>query len=291
MQYCFLSLQLQRGIYQTQQLHLSSTADGDLPNHGASLVIPPTTEMDLENQDTSLTMPLGRERDLSHQGVSSATSHQSERIYTPQTSQWNETPTLASQRTESIPPSSERIYIPITSGRNSNAAPTVQRSDPAIALTHERVYVPTSHKNDVMVPCSHRNESMSPTSERIYMIATSHLSDRMGQTFQRTDAPMFPTSERIYIPAAPHRTDHMDSTSQRNDNIASASHRADSMPQNSESMYMAPIVQRNAGMPPTSERLYMPATSQRMYAQNTIISMDDYPNQGPPMTLPTSQRI
>ncbi|XWS29609.1 hypothetical protein CRYUN_Cryun24cG0043800 [Craigia yunnanensis] len=288
---------------------LPPTAGVDLPNHGASLVLPLTSEMHLENQDTSLTMPLGRERDLSDQGVSSAISHQSKRMYTPQTSQWNETPT--SQRTESIPPPSERIYIPITSQRNSNEAATVQRSDTAIGLTHERVYVPTSHKNDSMVPISHRNESMSPTSERIYMMATSHLSDGMGQTFQRTDSPMFPTSERIYVPATPHRTDHMGSTSQRadvalrpaserlympaaphrNDYITSATHRADSMPQNSESMYMPPIVQGNAGMPPTSERLYMPATSQRMYGQNTIISMDDYPSQGPPMTLPTSQRI
>ncbi|XP_022739710.1 uncharacterized protein LOC111291869 isoform X5 [Durio zibethinus] len=277
---------------------LPPTADGDLPNHGASLVIPPTADMDLESQDTSRTMPLGRD--------------QSERIYTPQTSRWNETTTLASQRTESVPPPSERIYIPITSQRNSNAAPTVHRSDTATGLTHERVFVPISHKNDsmVMVPISHRSESMSPTSERIYMMATSHLSDSMGQTFQRTDAPMFPTSERIYVPATPHRTDHMGSTSradvalrpaserlympatsQRNDSIAPASHQTDTMPQNSQSMYMPRIVQRNAGMPTTSERLYMPATSQRMFAQNTIISMDDYPNQGPPMNLPASQRI
>ncbi|WRX09467.1 Aldehyde dehydrogenase domain - like 2 [Theobroma cacao] len=288
---------------------LPPTADGDLPNHGASLLIPPTSEMDLENQDASLTVPLGRE--TSNQGVSSATSHQSERMYTSQTSQWNETPTLASQRNEPIPPPSERINIPTTSKRNSNAAPTVPRSDTAIGLTHERLYLPTSHKNDSMVPISHRNESMSPTSERIYMMATSHLSDSMGQTFQRTDAPMFPTSERMYVPATPHRTDHMGSTSQRadvalqpaaerlympatsqrNDNIASSSHRAESMPQNSEGLYLSPIIHRNAGMPPTSERLYMPAASQRMYAQNTIISMDDYPSQGPPMTLPTSQRI
>ncbi|OMO56307.1 tRNA/rRNA methyltransferase, SpoU, partial [Corchorus capsularis] len=245
-------------------ISLPPTADSDLPNHGASLVIPPASEMDLENPDTSLTMPLGRERALSNQAVSSATSHHPERMYTPQSSQWNETPTLASQRSESIPPPSERIYIPITSQRNSNAAPTVQRSDTAIGLTHERAYLPTSHKNDGMVPVSQRNESMSPTSERMYMMATSHLSDSMGQTYQRTDAPLFPTSERIYIP---HRADHMGSTSQRvdvalqpaserlympatsqrNDNIASASHRADSMPQNSESMYMQPIVHRNAG--------------------------------------------
>ncbi|XP_022775040.1 uncharacterized protein LOC111317012 isoform X2 [Durio zibethinus] len=266
---------------------LPPTADVDLPNHGASLVIPPTSEMHLENQDTSLAMPLRRERDLSGQGVSSATTHQSERMYTPQTSQWNETPAVASQRTESIPPPSERIYIPITSQRNSNASTTVKRSDTAIGLTHERLYAPTSHKNDSMVPISHRNESMSPTSERTYMMTTSHLSDSMGQ--------IFPTSERIYVPATPHRSDHMCSTSQRadvalrpaserlympaapqrNDNIASA----DPMPQNSESMYMPSIVQRNADMPPTSERLYMPATSQRMYAQNAIISMDDYPSQ------------
>ncbi|XVE86887.1 hypothetical protein DITRI_Ditri18aG0071500 [Diplodiscus trichospermus] len=261
---------------------LPPSAGIDLPNHGASLAIPPTSEMHLENQDSSLTMPLGRERDLSDQGASSATAHQSESMYTSQKSQLNETPALAPQITASIRPPTERIYIPITSQRNSNAAAPVQR-----------------------------NERMSPISERIYMMATSHLSNSMGQSFQRTDAPMFPTSERIYIPATPHRTDHMGSTSQRadvalqpaserlympaapqrTDNVASASNGADSMPQNPESVYMPPIVQRNAGMQSTSERLYMPATAQRMYAQNTILSMDDYPSQGPSLTLPSSQRI
>ncbi|XP_012454728.1 methylmalonate-semialdehyde dehydrogenase [acylating], mitochondrial [Gossypium raimondii] len=256
------------------------TADGELPNHGASLVLPPTSEMDMENQDMSRTMSQGRKRDISSQGVSSITPYQSERVYTQQ-SQWKES---------SAP--SERIYIPITSHRNNNAAPTVQRSDTAIGLTQERAYMPTSHKNDGLVPVSNRNRSISPASDQIYMMATTHLNDTMGQRIQRTDAPIFPTSERIYVPATPHRSDHMGSTSQRNDvalrpgseslympatsrrndNIASASHQADSMPQNSESMYMAPIVQR-------------------MYAQNTIISMDDYPNQGPTMTLPTSHRI
>ncbi|XVF61492.1 hypothetical protein PTKIN_Ptkin08bG0133900 [Pterospermum kingtungense] len=290
----------ERDLSNPEITSLPPSADVDLPSHRASVVITPTSEMLLENQNLSLTMPLGKERELSDQGVSSATPHQSERMYAPQTWQWNETPTLASQRTESIPPPFERIYIPMTSQRNSNAAATVQRSVTATGLAHERVYVPTSHKNDIMVPISHRNESMSPTSERIYMMATSPLSDSMGQTVHRTNAPMFPTSERIYVPATPHRTDHMSSASerlympaapQRNHNVASASHRADSMPQNSESMYIPPIVHRNAGMLPTSERLYMPTTSQRMYAQSTIISMDDYPSQEPPSTLPNSQRI
>ncbi|KAL4387744.1 hypothetical protein GQ457_09G011000 [Hibiscus cannabinus] len=254
---------------------LPLTTDGDFPNHGASHVIPRTSEMDMENRDTSQTVSLGGKRDIGIPRMSSVTSHKSERVYKPQTSQWNGTLTLASQRIDS-PPASERIYIPTTSRRNGNAAPTVQMSDTAIGLTHERARVPTSHKSDGVVPVSNRNENISPASHRIYTTTTSHLNDTMGQRIQRTNAPMFPTSEQIYVPRTPHGSDHMVSTtqradialrpgserlympvtSQRNENIASVSHQPDLMTQNSESMYMAPIIQR-------------------MYGQNTIISMDD----------------
>nr|AMJ39517.1 aldehyde dehydrogenase 6B2 copy 3 [Bixa orellana] len=273
------------------------TADADLTSQGASLVMSPTSEMDGPNHDASLSMPSGRETGLLSQGASLTTSEPLERMYTSQTLQWNETASLTSKKTEPIPPTSERIYMPIASQRNSNTVPT-----------SERVYVPTSHKNDSMVQISHRNDSMASRSERIYVLTNSHLSDGMGQTSQRSDGTIFPTSERIYVPATPHRNDRMGSTSQRvdvalqsympatsrrNENLTSSSScgQAETMAPTSESMYMPPVVHRNARMAPTSERLYMPAASQRIYTQNPIISMDDYPSQGPSMTLPTSRRI
>ncbi|GKV25071.1 hypothetical protein SLEP1_g34567 [Rubroshorea leprosula] len=287
-----------------------STSERDPPNPGGSS-LPLTADADLPSRNTS-------DIDLSNKDNSLATTHPSERMYMPQPSQWKETPSLTSQRTEPIAPPPERIYMPMISQKNSNAAPTVQRTDNSLGLTHERVFMATSHKNDSMVPVSHRNNGIAqtshsaahPASERIYMMTTSNLSDGVGHTFQRTEDTFFPTSERIYMAAVPHRNDHIGSTSQRADvtlqppservyippapqradNIASPSHRADAVPPTSESMYLSPIIQRNPGVPP-SERLYMPATSQRMYNQNQVMSMDDYSGQGPSINVPASQRI
>lgn len=288
----------------SQGSSLPSVADDDISNQGASLVLPTAGEQDLAEQEISLTM-----------------AQTSEGMYIPQTSQWNETQALTSQRTENISSSSQRIYVP-TSNRNSNVVPSSKRTDAAMALTSECVYVPTPHESDNMGPISHTNDSMAPSShradgtvhqasERLYdLIATPHLDDNVSQTFQRTDT-MFPTSERRYIPATALRNDHVGSTSQRpdiashptseriyitstsqrTDNMIPASQRADAVPPTSETIYMPPIVQRNNGVQPTSERLYMPPTSQRMYTENPIISMDDFPGQGTPMNLPTSQRI
>ncbi|KAL5819975.1 hypothetical protein ACOSQ4_023817 [Xanthoceras sorbifolium] len=286
---------------------LSPTANGNLPSQGESLLMSPT-DLDLSNRETSLAMPPATGRDLSSQAVSLTPPQISERMYMPQASHWNENAPLTSQRKD-VSPSSERLYIP-----------TSQSTDTAMALHCDGVYAPTSHKNDNVGPLSHRNDmipthrtdtSLNQSSERMYMLSTSHLNDSLSQTFQRTDTTLFPTSERIYIPCSSHRNDHiastsqrtdiplhlnserlyMSTTSQRNDNIAPASQGADGVPQTTERMYMPPLVQRNAGMTPTSERLYMSATStsQRMYTQNQILSMDDFPNQG--SSMPTSQRI
>ncbi|XP_031285152.1 mucin-17-like isoform X2 [Pistacia vera] len=292
---------------------LSPAANGDMSSRGASVLMSPA-DMELANRGTSLAVPPATERDLSSKRVSLSTPQTSERIYMPKISHWNESPALTSNRSDAVPPPSERIYMP-TSQRNGNTAST----------SCDGAYVLTSHKNDNIGPLACRNNSMAPTShqtdvtlnqtsERIYMLSNSHLNDNMGQSFQRSDTTMFPATERIYIPCTSHRNDHIGSTSLRADinlhsnterlymsgptprnDMVPASQQADIMSPTSERMYIPSLVQRNTGMPPTSERLYMPAsapsTSQRMYTQNPILSMDDFPSQGSSMTLPTSQRI
>lgn len=299
---------------------MSPTTDTDLPSHGMSLVIPGTSERDLSIGDMSLAMPPSTERDLPGQGESITSPQMSERLYMPQTSRWNETPQPTSQRTETITSSSGRILVPTASLRNGLAAGLAsQRSDSAMSLTSERVYMPNSHDN--MGPVSHRNDRMAatshhmdtavhPSSERVYILTTSHLNDSMNQPFQRSDN-IFTASERLYMPQTSQRaTDiglHSTSermyisaaaASQRNENLAgaaSASQQTDPMSASSERMYMSPMVQRNANaaaMGSASERLYISAgTAQRMYSQNPIISMDEFPNQGASLSLPTSQRI
>ncbi|KAK3211131.1 hypothetical protein Dsin_015837 [Dipteronia sinensis] len=276
---------------------LSPTANGDLPSRGASLLMSPT-DLYLSNREASLAMPPATGRDLSSQGVSLTPPQISERMYMPQTSHWSETLPLTSRRTDVVSPPSERIYMPKTS----------HRTDTAMSLHCDVAYAPISHKNNDVGPLSHRNDSMVPThrtdvslnqsSEKMYMLSTSQLNDSLSQTFQRT--------ERIYTPCSSHRNDHiastsqradiplhpnseglyMSATSQRNNNISPATQVADGMPQTTERMYMPPLVQRNAGMAPTSERL-----SQRMFTQNQMLSMDDFPSQGSSMTLPTPHRI
>ncbi|KAG2694393.1 hypothetical protein I3760_08G141600 [Carya illinoinensis] len=295
---------------------VSPTADRDLRSQEVSMVLPPTSDRGLSNLEMSVAMPPSTERDLPSEGVSISTPKSSERIYIPQ-SQWNETQPPASQRSETIPSTSDGIHVP-TSQRNAAS----QRADVAMALTSERVYGPSSHALDNMGPTSCRNESVAPTShridttvhatsDRVFMLATSHLNDGMGQTFQRTNTNMFSTSERLYMPTTSHLNDHMGSTSrrtdialhptseriympvtsQRNENMAPASQRTDAVPPTPERLYMSPIVQRNPGMPSTTERLYISPTSQRLYSQNHIISMDEFPSQGASLTLPSSQRI
>ncbi|PON97057.1 Succinylglutamate-semialdehyde dehydrogenase [Trema orientale] len=293
---------------------VSSTADRDLPNQG--VYFPPTSQRDLSNGEMSLALPLTTDRDLQSQGVSITSSQISERMYMPQTSRWTETPHATSHR-NALPPTSDRIHT-ATSQRNDSTTLASQRTDITMALSSERVYMPASH--DGMGSLSHRSESMAtashqvdatvhPTSERVYML-TSHLSESMSQTFQRSDT-MFTTSERLYMPATSQRSDHSGSTtqrndiglhstseriymsaaSQRNDNLAAASQQSDSMPSTSERMYMSSIVHRNGAMPPTSERLYIHGTSPRLYPQNPIISMEEFPGQGSSLAMPTSQRI
>lgn len=297
---------------------VSSTADRDLPSRGVYL--PPTSERDLSNGEMSLALPAASERDLSSQGASISSTQISERMYMPQASRWNETTQQTSQRSESFPPILERSRTPTSQG-NENPTLASQRTDINMALTSERVYMSASHDNmgsmllgnDGLAGTSHRvDASVHPTSERVYMLATSHLSDSMNQTFQRSDS-LFTTSERLYMPSTSHRSDHIGSSSQRsdialhsasdriymsaaasqrNDNLGAAgSQQSDPMPSTSERIYMSPMVQRNAAMTPTSERLYVHGTSQRLYPQNTIISMEEFPSQGSSLALPTSQRI
>ncbi|KAJ7953503.1 Methylmalonate-semialdehyde dehydrogenase [Quillaja saponaria] len=303
-------------IPNTRLSSVSPTADKNLKSQGVSLVLPSTSEGDLADQDMSLVLPPASERDLPSQRVSLATSQTSERIHMSQTSQWNDSSSTTSQRTENIPPS-ERSHVP-TSQKSANTATSSQTIDTAMIIGSERVYMHMSHRTDNTDSISHRIDNMTPaahrmdmsvhsTSDRAYNLAATHLNENMSQTFQRMDH-VFPTSERLYMPVTSHRNDHIGSTSHRtdiglhpnperiylsatshrNDNIAPASQRADAMPPTSERMYMPHIVQK---MPPTSERLYIPTTSQTMYNQNTLMSIDEFPSQGARMTLPTSQRI
>ncbi|XP_061972133.1 uncharacterized protein LOC133694584 isoform X2 [Populus nigra] len=294
-----------------------SITDKDLHNQEASLVLPPTAEKDLQAKIPP-TIPHASEIKLSSQEISLTTCLTSEGMYVPVPSQWNETPTLTSQRTESISQISERIYLP-TSQRRNNAAPSLKRIDAAMDLTSDCVYMATPHQNDNMGPALLKDSSPTPTSrptdtaahpasERLHDIITSHLSDSMVQSFQRNDH-MFPT-ERKYTSAAAHRNDHIgltsqrpdvasypsservysSATSQRTDNMIPASQRAEAIPPTTKTMYMPPIVQRNNGPQKTSERLYM-YQSERMYSESTLISIDGFSSQGVSMTLATSQRM
>ncbi|VVA35939.1 PREDICTED: methylmalonate-semialdehyde [Prunus dulcis] len=298
-----------------------ATSERDLSSAEISLATHPEPERDIPSQGVSMRPTQSSERMYMPQTsrwmeASILTPRRTENMS--QTSHWMETSIPASQRTQNIP-SSERNHVP-TSQRNGNKALTSQRTDTSMALTSGRVYVPASH--DKMVPISHRNDGISatsqrmdttlhPVSERVYMLAGSQLNDSMGQTFQRNDTTMFSTSERLYMPETSHQHDHMGSTSQRtditlhptseriymstasqrNDDLAVASQHADAVPSTSERLYMSPLVQRNPGMSPTSERLYIPGAPQRMFPQNSMVSMDEFPSQGASLTLPTSQRI
>ncbi|XP_011005312.1 PREDICTED: methylmalonate-semialdehyde dehydrogenase [acylating], mitochondrial-like isoform X2 [Populus euphratica] len=278
-----------------------SITDKDLHNQEASLVLPPTAEKDLQAKIPP-TIPHASEIKLSSQEISLTTCQTSEGIYIPVPSQWNETPTLTSQSTESISQISQisqRIYLPPTSQRRNNAAPSLKRIDAAMDLTPECVYMATPRQNDNMGPGLLKDSSLTPTSrltdtaahpasERLHDIITSHLSDSMVQSFQRNDH-MFPT-ERKYTSAAAHRNDHIgltsqrpdvasypsservysSATSQRTDNMIPASQRAEAMPPTTKTMYMPPIVQRNNGPQKTSESLYM-YQSERMYSESTLI--------------------
>lgn len=294
-----------------------SITDKDLHNQEASLVLPPTAEKDLQAKIPP-TIPHASEIKLSSQEISLTTCETSEGMYIPVPSQWNETPTLTSQRTEGISQISQRIYLP-TSQRRNSAAPSLKRIDAAMDLTSDCVYMATPHQNDNMGPALLKDSSPTPTSrptdtaahpasERLHDIITSHLSDSMVQSFQRNDH-MFPT-ERKYTSAAAHRNDHIgltsqrpdvasypsservysSATSQRTDNMIPASQRAEAMPPTTKTMYMPPIVQRNNGPQKTSERLYM-YQSERMYSESTLISIDGFSSQGVSMTLATSQRM
>lgn len=293
---------------------MSPTAYRDFSSQGLSLVMPATSERDLASVNMSLAMPRATERDTPKQGLTLASSQSSERIYMPQTSHWMETSRPTSQRTEN---SSERNLVSTSkrNDRNGNTSLASQRTDTSMPLTSKSIYVPASHDN--MAPISLRTDGMTatsprtdptlpPNSERAYMLGASHLNDNMGQTFQRPDTTLFSTSERLYTPAKSQRHDHMGSTSRRTDIpmhstsermfMSTASQRNEelvvaSQPA-SERIYLSSLVLRNAGMPtPTSERLYSPSAPQKMFPQNSIVSMDEFPTQGASHTLPASQRI
>ncbi|KAI4328118.1 hypothetical protein L6164_020500 [Bauhinia variegata] len=274
-------------------------ADRNLGNHGMSLLVPSTSERDIADQDMSLVLSPESQRDLRRQRVTTTTSQPSERMYVSKTPQWNESSPGTSQRSETHVSAYQR---------NSNISTASQRTDTSIASKSERVYIPMSHKMDAMGQIPHRSDNISPTphgtdasidstSDRVYIMASSLMNENIGQTFERSD-PMFPTSERIYMPATSHRTDiglrpaseriYTSAASHGNEDITPASQLGDALSPTSERGFLPPLVQK---MQQSSERLYIPANSQRMYSQNPIISMEEFPSHAAAMTLPTSQRL
>ncbi|KAK7361099.1 hypothetical protein VNO77_03131 [Canavalia gladiata] len=296
-------------IPNTTMSSASPSTDKDHRSQDVSLVMPSTSERDMSDQDMSLGLSPAS-RDLPSQAVSLATPQASERMHVPKTSRWNEGSSARSQRNETVPPICETSHVSASQmSRNIFNASLV--TDTATALKPNEIYMSTSDKTDNIAQKSQGSDKISPASNRMdvsesasYILATSHLNKSTGQTFERTD-PMFPTSERIYMSSTSHRNDHIGSTTQRNDiglppateniHVPAASHRNESIspscqlddalpPTTSERVFIPPIVQ---DMPPTAERLYIPTNSQRMYNQNPIVSMDEFPSQA----LPSSQRL
>ena len=300
-------------IENTAMSSASPSTDKDVRSQDVSLVLPSTSERDISDQDMSLVLSPALQRDIPSHGLSVATPQASERLYVSRASQWNESSPATSQRSDCIPPTSERSHVS-ASQMNVNISTASQRADTAsTALKSDGIYLSVSHKIDDLAQRSQGSDNISPvshrmdatvhsTSERAYILAASSMSKSVGETFERSD-PMFPTSERIYMPATSHRNDHIGSTSHRtdiervyipsashhrNESIGQASQLGDALTPTSERAFLPPMVQN---MPPSSERLYVPTNSQRMYNQNPIISMDEFPSQAAAMTLPSSQRI
>lgn len=291
------------------------TPDRNLHGQGLSLISTLSSEGDVSNQDLSPAMLSARDRDLAGQAMSMATSRSSDRLYIPHKSHWDETP-----RADSIPSSSDRIHAPL-SQTSSIKGQACRTTHPALVIAAEGgLYVPTSHDTICLINHGHdstgpsrRINSMCQSSERVYMLATSHLNDTIGQTLQRSDTSLFPSSERHYAPPSSDGNDHislashtdvtlqstsdrmfLSSLSERDDNMAStASQQGESLASTSERMYRPPLVHRNAGMAPKSEWLCIPtpAGTQRMYTQGPMVSADEFQSQGASLTLPASQRM
>ncbi|CAJ1940301.1 unnamed protein product [Sphenostylis stenocarpa] len=296
-------------IQNTTMSSASTSTDKDHRRQDVSLVLPSTSEKDMSDQDMSLLLSSALQRDLPSQVVPVATPQASERMYASKTSKWNENSPATSQRSEIIPQTSERSHVSV-SQMNGNLF-TPQRTDTDAALQTEGIYMSMSHRTDNISQISQGRDNISPVSHRMNatvhsnndvacMIEASHLNTSIGPTFESTD-PLFPTSERIYKASTSHSNDQIGSTSQRSDipttegvDIPVPSHRNecispacqldDALAPSSGRVFMPPSVQN---IPPTSERLYIPTNSQRMYNQNPIILVNEFPSQA----LHSSQTI
>ena len=158
------------------------------------------------------------------------------------------------------PQASDRTYVSETSQWNEISPETSQRSE-IVPPTCERSHVSVSQMNGNLFTSNRTDSVAALKPEGIYL-----------STFGSTD-PMFPTSEKLYTPSTSQRSDIP--TTERM-YIPAASHRNES---NS---------QLDDALAPSSESLYISTNnSERMYNQNPIISMDEFPSQA----LPSSQRI
>ncbi|OWM85419.1 hypothetical protein CDL15_Pgr019043 [Punica granatum] len=124
----------------------------------------------------------------------------------------------------------------------------------------------------------------SSGSERAYMLTTfSPLNQSASQALQRrtTEDTNFPVSGRSYMASTSRRNEAISFQSVSLDGMCSdvALSGIDGIASSSERMYLPSLIQRNPGMLPLlSERLHMPSTSQRLYPQNSIIPMDEFPS-------------
>ncbi|KAL7230558.1 hypothetical protein ACSBR2_008933 [Camellia fascicularis] len=288
-------------------LHPPSTSETEITSRRVSLLQPPNSESDLPYREMSPAMPSAWERDLpSHKGSLSLTLTSERDLPNPVVSLTSPATSERASTNQEMP-----LHLPLATERQL-LGPEVSVSMPR---TSERVYMPTSNINDIMVSVSHRNDSagpisrtdpnMYPTVERVYMPTISHRNENVGPSL-RTATTIHRKSERVYMPTS-HRSDSMGLMSLRNDTMMHptsermfmntsmiSSQRSDAiMPLSSEKVYMpASAIQTNDdGMPSTSDSLFAPAKHQRIYTSHQLLSVDEYPDQGVSLTMPTSQRI
>ncbi|KAI5669729.1 hypothetical protein M9H77_19582 [Catharanthus roseus] len=268
------------------------TRERELTRQECSLTMPSTSERDLINQEVSLSMPSVIETDSGSQNGALSLHPTSDGMYLPQTSQWSDSLSLISERTESIPSTADSIYGASTSHRISNISPVIQRIDPLEASNSERLCFPSSCSNDMgpiflQTDMQRADINIHPSSETVYLPVISEENENPES--QKTDPILHLKSDSLYMSS--HRSDETSLMSLMSD---ASMHAA-----GSSSLYRSTTSCRNP-MPSTSdevclesvtsERLFLPVNSQGIYAQNSIIS-NDYIGQGTSETLPTSQQL
>ncbi|KAM7529380.1 hypothetical protein LguiB_032790 [Lonicera macranthoides] len=239
------------------------TSESDLPSREVSPAMPCTSETDLQNPKVLQSIEIDEERDSM-----SESDRNSERMYIPQASKWDETRFSFSEKT-CMPPTSHRIenttptpqMMDITMGPTPErlSAPTSQDSVCHVGPTPERLLVPPSLQNDnagpafgrLSVPPSHRNDSVGPTPDRL-SVPPINRNDSVG-----------PTPKKLSV----HRNENVGIVSLMNENMGATSRRAD------------------INLRPSSERVYMPTVSNQTKDSAGPPQMQDPSMHSNPETL------